>query len=99
MMLGYAQTYPNAKICYHTSNIILDFESYAAYLVMTGYCSRIYGHYYLSDHLNNPTNPSDVNPNGPILNQCNTIQHVVSSAAEDETGGIFVCCMRLVRLF
>ena len=36
MLLDYAHTYPNTKIRYYTSDMILNDESDAAYLVMSG---------------------------------------------------------------
>ena len=52
--------------------------------------SHIFWHYFLSDHHKNTTNPSYVNPNGPILAGFKTLHHVVVSTAETETGGIFI---------
>ena len=52
--------------------MILHVESDADYLVMSGACNRIAWRYYLSDHTNNPTNLSCVNPNKPILTECKT---------------------------
>ena len=43
VLLNYAHTYPNAKICYHAINMILHVESDIACLVMPGYSSCIYG--------------------------------------------------------
>ena len=44
ILLDYAYTLCNAKICYHTSDKILHVKSDAAYLVMPGDCSHITGH-------------------------------------------------------
>ena len=57
MMTNYTHTYLNGKICYHVSNMILNFKSDGAYLFMTGACIHISGHYYLSNPTTNPTNP------------------------------------------
>ena len=81
--------YPNASISYHAINMILHIESDSTYLFMSGSFSHISGHYYLSDHTTNPTSPSDVKPNEPILTECKTLWHVVVSAAEAETLGVF----------
>ena len=43
-MLDYAHAYPNEKIYYHASNMILHVELDAAYLVMLGDRSYISGH-------------------------------------------------------
>ena len=53
-------------------------------------CSCIAGNYYLSYHPTNPTDPSDVKPNGPIITECNTLRHVVVSTEEAETGGLSI---------
>ena len=97
MLLYYAHTYPNAKICYQTSNMILHVESYAAYLVMHGARSRIANHYSLSNHPTKPTNPSDVNNIGPIITESKTLQHVVGSAADSQTGGLFINDYQIVQ--
>jgi hypothetical protein len=89
MLLDYASTYPNSKIRYFASDMILHADSDAAYLVLPNAKSRIAGHFYLSatppDLPLKPTPP----PNGPILTECRTLRNVVASAAEAETGGLF----------
>ena len=60
--------------------------------------SYIYGHYYLSGHPTNPHNPSDVNPNKTIQTEWNILRHVVSSAAEAETGGIFTNAQKIIPI-
>ena len=81
MLLDYANIHPNVDMRYHASNMILYVKLDDAYLVQSGFRSRIAGHYYASDHTNNPTNNSDVKPSGPILMECNTLRHVVGSTA------------------
>ena len=76
-------TYPNAFIRYHASNMILTVDSDAAYLVLPKARSRIAGFYQLNNH-------KHAHPlNGPLLVECKTIKHVVSSAAEAETSALF----------
>jgi hypothetical protein len=48
--------------------------------------SRIAGYYYLGNHPSTGPHPE---LNGTILIECKTLKHVVASAAEAETGGIF----------
>ena len=87
MLLDFAATYPNAKVCYHASDMIIHVDTDAAYLVMPNAKSRIAGYFYLSSK---PKSPGDPVPlNGAILVECTTIKHVVSSAAEAECGGCF----------
>ena len=77
----------------------LNVESDAAYLFMPVACSCIYGNYCLSDHPTNPTNPSYVNPNGPILTKFKTLLHVVRSKSEAETRGLFINVQKIVPIF
>jgi hypothetical protein len=89
-LLDFAATYPNAIIRYHTSDMILHAESDAAYLVLPNATSRIGGYFYLSSKP--PENPNTIPKpmkNGPIHIECSTLKHVVASAAEAETGGLF----------
>ena len=85
-LLDYVSTHPNTTIRYHTSNMILHVDSDAAYLILPRARSRLAGHFYLS---NDPHLTRIVPPNGPILTKCKTIWHVVSSAAEAKTAGLF----------
>lgn len=48
--------------------------------------SRISGHYQLTDHPDKDNHPK---LNGPILVECKCLKHVVTSAAEAETAGVF----------
>ena len=66
--------------------MISNVDSDAAYLVLPCACSRLVGHFFLSS---DPAIARAVLPNGPILTECKTIQHVVSSAAEAETAALF----------
>ena len=85
-LLDYVSTHSNATIRYHASNMILHIDSDAAYLVLPRARSRLAGHFYLSSDLKFTR---IIPPNGPILTECKTIRHVVSSAAEAETAGLF----------
>ena len=85
MLLDYMATYPNAKIRFHASDMILHVDSDAAYLVAPNAKSRIAGYYYLGDRPEKQTNKI----NGAILVECRYLKHVVASAAEAETGGLF----------
>ena len=86
-LLDYAATHPLAIIRYHASDMILNIDSDAAYLVMPGARSRISGYFQLANKNNTKPFPNGVN--GAILVECKTIRNVVASAAEAETGGIF----------
>ena len=64
----------------------LHVDSDAAYLVAPKARSRIAGFYYFK---NSPVGIPFPSPNHPILVECKCLRHVVSSAAEAETAGIF----------
>ena len=88
-LLAYAATHPNAILRFHASDMVLHVDSDAAYLVLPEAKSRIAGHFYLSDHPNKLELNQPATPNAPILTECRTLRHVVASAAEAETGGLF----------
>ena len=69
--------------------MILHVESDASYLVLRNVRSNITGHYFLSSTPPLPPAPPKAAPNGPILTEYKSLEHVVASAAEAETGGLF----------
>ena len=88
-LMDYAATYPNAKLRFFASDMILHVDSDAAYLVQPGARSRIAGYYILSNH----PSPAPVilhrAPNAPILVECKTLKNVVASTAKAEIDGLF----------
>ena len=82
-VLDYVATYPHTFVRYKASDMVLHCDSDAAYLVAPKARSRIAGYYHLSDHHIPPP------LNGPIHVECRTLRHVVASAAEAETAGVF----------
>ena len=87
-LMDFVTTYPNAKIRFYKSDMILYVDSDAAYLVLPNAQSRFAGHFYLSKRV---SDPSRIAPpmNEPINTKCKTIRNVVASAAEAETAGLF----------
>ena len=81
--MDYLHTYPHAVIRYYASDMILKITSDAAYLVQPKARSRAAVHY----HLGWKNSDRD---NGAVDVLCKTIKNVVSSAAEAETGGIYI---------
>ena len=81
--MDYMATYPESIIQFYASDMILSVDSDAAYLVLPKAKSRIAGFYYLTDR-------DSSYYNSPILVVCKTLKNVVASAAEAETGGIFL---------
>ena len=88
-VLDYAATYPDSKIRYLASDMIMYVDSDAAYLVQPNARSRIAGHYTLGTHTLPPPSTPTTPQNGPFHTECKTLRHVVASAAEAETGGLF----------
>lgn len=85
-LMDYVYTYPSAYLRYHTSDMILHVDSDAAYLVLPYAKSRIAGFYHLTNH---SSTKSPTFHNCPILVECKTLKHVVTSAAEAETSALF----------
>ena len=89
MLMDYLHTHPNAKLRFHKSDMQLHVDSDAAYLVAPRAKSRVAGYYYLSDKQGNIQKGEQPQHNAPIHVECVLLKHVVSSAAEAETGGLF----------
>lgn len=88
-LLDYVATHPLAILRFHASDMVLNLDSDAAYLVQPQARSRGAGYFYLSDIPPQP--PAQPNPthNAPILVDCHTIRQVMASAAEAETNTAF----------
>ncbi len=97
-LLDYAATFPNVTLRFNASDMILHVDSDAAYLVQDGARSRIAGHYILSSRPPPAPLIPKKTPNAPILIECKTLRHVVASAAEAETGGLFHNAQTILHL-
>ena len=84
-LMDYLHTHPDAVNRFHTSDMILYIESDAAYLVLPKARSRVAIIFYLSN-----TTAGHPPLNGAIQVICKNLQNVAFSAAEAETGSIFV---------
>ena len=73
----------------------LHVDSDAAYLVAPKARSRVAGFYYFKEGKNNQSLPHG---NHPILIECKCLKHVVSSAAEAETGGLFLNAQNIIHI-
>ena len=73
MLLDYAASHKDAKICYYASGMILHVETDATYLVIPKAQSRIAGYYYLSSIPPPPPRRSQQTQNGPILIEWKTL--------------------------
>ena len=96
MLLDYLHTYPAAKVRFYASDMQLRIDSDTAYLVAPEAKSRIAGFFYCTNKTTN-TLPTPV-INGPVHVECRVLRHVVTSAAEAETAGIFYNCQTAVHL-
>jgi hypothetical protein len=82
-LLLYANTYPNAKLIYRASDLILKGASDASYLGDDDAQSRAGGYWYLGDKDNNEIN-------GHILCLSKLIPAIVASAGEAEYAALFL---------
>ena len=76
----------------------LHIDSDAAYIVQTKARSRVAGRYYLSNNQPPPHIQPTTTPNVPILTKCQTIRTVMASAAEAETGVIYLNVQQAVPI-
>lgn len=96
-LMDYAATYPNPKLRFYASDMVLHVDSDAAYLVMPNSKSRYAGYFYLSDQ---PPTHGDPNPklNGPIHINCKIFKNTLCSSSECETGGVFFNCQDAIPI-
>ena len=85
-LIDYAATYSNTSVRFYASDMVLEVDSDASYLVLPKARSRYAGYFRMLHKKNKPNRHIH---NGAILIECKTIRHVVSSAAEAETKGVF----------
>ena len=83
MLMDYLHTHSDAKIRYHKSDMQLHIDSDAAYLVASKAKSRVSGYFYISNKTSTQTH------NAPVHIEYTLLKHMVFSAAEAETGGVF----------
>ena len=75
---------PDAILTYRESDMVLAVHSDAYYLSKPKARSRADGHFFLSDHYENPPN------NGAVLNIAQIIKNVMNTAADAEVGALFI---------
>ena len=91
MLMDYLHDHPDATLRYHASDMILQVEADAAYLVLPQARSRAAAWYILG---NDPTKHPSPTSNAPLHIMCNTIKNVMASAAEAEAGGLFLAVQK-----
>ena len=89
--LNYAASNPNAEILYRASDMVLQIDSDAAYLVRPEARSPAGGYHYLG-------NNERTQFNGPILVLAKTIKNVMASAAEAEVGALYMNAQEAVSI-
>ena len=82
-LLSYCAIYLNVGPRYHASDMILNTDSDASYRIAPEAKSRIAGYFYLNNKTSSSPN------NAPILVECLTPKHVVTSSAECEMQAYF----------
>jgi hypothetical protein len=88
-LLDYLATYPNAKIWFRASNMVMNVRLDALYLSEANVCSRACGNFFMG------WSPVDGDPillNGVFFTVCATLWFVVDSAAEAKLGALFLNC-------
>ena len=83
--LDYVATYPSGGITFRVSDMVISAHSDAVYLNVTKARSRAGVHIMLSENIPVPTY------NGPMLTIAQIIRNFMSSAAEAELAGLFIC--------
>ena len=91
-LLDYVATYTSDGITYRASGMVLASHSDAAYRNVTKALSRAGAHVMLSEEVPSPAY------NGPVLTFAQIIKNVMSSAAEAELTGLFICAKEMVPL-
>jgi hypothetical protein len=84
-LLNYCNNHPETKIRYHASDMILHIHSDASYISENEAKSRAGGFFYMDSN----TNTDKKLTNGAILIIRKVLKHVMSLAAEAETGAVF----------
>ena len=85
-LLNYAATYPEAKVRFHASQMILHIHSDASCLSEPHAKSRVGGHYFLDGKDDPHQAPTH---NGGIHIESRILRPVMASAAEAETAALF----------
>jgi hypothetical protein len=85
-LLDYLATHPDATVWFHASNMILNINSDASYLLEANAHCRACGHFFMGWHAD-PTKPIKLNWAFFTM-----LRFVVASAAEAELGALFLNC-------
>jgi hypothetical protein len=90
-LLDYLATYPDATICFHASDMIMNVHSNASYLSKADACSRACRHFFMGW---SPTDGNPIKLNRVFFTLCAIIRFVDASAAKAELGALFLNCKK-----
>ena len=82
--LNYVATHPDAILAYRKSSMVLNVHGDPSYLIEPQARSRAGGHYFMSDNAPDPVD------SGAVLNVAQLINNAMFSAAETESGTLFI---------
>jgi hypothetical protein len=88
-LLDYLATYPNATICFHASDMIMNIHSNASYLSKADAHSQACGHFFMGW---SPQNGNPIQLNGAFFTLGAILRFVDASAVEAELGTLFLNC-------
>ncbi len=91
-LLDYCASQEEAKLIYHSSDMVLAIHSDMVYLNKSKAWSRAGGHFFLSSNVQLPPN------NGAVLNIAQIIDAVMSSTAEAEMGALILNAKEAVHM-
>ena len=99
-LLDYCASHPDATIRYNKSDMILWTASDASYLSESNARSQAGGIFFLSDNLQDPTQPPKQQPtmNGVVYALAKIINNVMSSAMEAEVAATYLTAKEAVPL-
>jgi hypothetical protein len=88
-LLDYLATYPDAKMWFHASNMIMNVHLDALYILEADACSRACGHFFMG------LSPIDGDPiwlNGAFFTICAILWFVVTPTAKAKLGALLLNC-------
>jgi hypothetical protein len=88
-LLDYLVTYPDATICFRVSNMIMNVNSNALYVLEYDNHSQDCDHFFMGWSL---TNGDPIKLSGAFFTLCVILGFVVASATEAELGALFLNC-------
>jgi hypothetical protein len=91
-LLDYLATHPDATVCFHASDMILNIHLGTLYLLEANALSQACGHFFMG-WCANPTKP--IKLNGAFFTLCAILCFVNASTAEAKLGALFLNCKQV----